>query len=277
MIEGPERYPRENDADEKRLAEDLLKAAELDPVAAAQAVLALEGKHAARREMLWAKQGHAPLATALAHLAAIATASLLPLAGGSVAEAAGRYAESGWRVDAAARAPRWRLPNKQSLSNPSMPCWRHSIGVGWKSRPKASRHWLNRAATRTGACRKLATAPSFCSSMGFAFDLARELEANMAAGGDLDLTLEPGFTSIPSVTSSGKVWVSPACSLAAARQRPQLRAHIAQRRLHGGQAAQAAMESEVYAIVDRKARASPVARVGLNSPAISTMMATTRD
>lgn len=61
MFEGPERYPRENDADEKRLADELLNTATLDPVSAANAVLALEGKHAARREMLWAQQGHSPL------------------------------------------------------------------------------------------------------------------------------------------------------------------------------------------------------------------------
>ena len=104
FFQGAERYPRENDADEKRLADELLKAASLEPVAAAQAVLAQEAKHAARRETLWARQGRAPLATALADLASIAKAFLEPFSGGNAPEAAQRYAENGWRVDAAARA-----------------------------------------------------------------------------------------------------------------------------------------------------------------------------
>ena len=45
------------------------------------------------------------------------------------------------------------------------------------------------------------------------YGLARELEAALCAE-CLDTQIEPGFTSIPSVTSSGKVWVSPACKLA---------------------------------------------------------------
>ena len=248
MIEGPERYPRENDADEKLLAEGLLKAAELDPVAAAQAVLALEGKHAARREMLWAKQGHSPLATALAHLAAIAAASLQPLAGGSVAEAAGRYAESGWRVDAAARAA-MSLAQQAELEQPI-----------YAVLETLYRRWLEKQAESFQVLVKQGGYPNWSLPDvsdgtvvlfvdGLRFDLARELEANIAAGGDLDLTLEPGFTSIPSVTSSGKVWVSPACRLAERGNGVNFEPTLP-RGAYTADKLRKAMESEVYAIVD---------------------------
>ena len=49
---------------------------------------------------------------------------------------------------------------------------------------------------------------------GLRLDLARELASLLHKDNNLDVALEPGFTSIPSVTSSGKVWVSPACKLA---------------------------------------------------------------
>ncbi len=50
LLQGAERYPRENDADEKRLAEELLQAASLDPRAAVSAVLAAEDRHADRKQ-----------------------------------------------------------------------------------------------------------------------------------------------------------------------------------------------------------------------------------
>lgn len=248
MIEGPERYPRENDADEKRLAEELLKAAELDPVAAAQAVLSLESKHAARRDMLWAKQGHAPLATALAHLAAIASASLQPLAGGNVAEAAGRYAESGWRIDAAARAA-MAVAQHAELEQPI-----------YAVLEALYRRWLEKQAERFQALVKQGGYPHWSLPEvsdgtvvlfvdGLRFDLARELEANIAADGDLNLTLEPGFTSIPSVTSSGKVWVSPACGLAERGSGSNFEP-VLPRGPYTADKLRKAMESEVYAIVD---------------------------
>jgi hypothetical protein len=49
---------------------------------------------------------------------------------------------------------------------------------------------------------------------GLRLDLARELEAALDKGNGLTVVLQPGFTSVPSVTRSGKVWVSPARKLA---------------------------------------------------------------
>lgn len=104
LLQGAERYPRENDLDEKMLSDELLKAASLDPMSAANAVIAQEAKHGARRATLWSRMGRAPLAQALKHLADMATAFITPLVGGSATEFAQQYAERGWRIDAAARA-----------------------------------------------------------------------------------------------------------------------------------------------------------------------------
>lgn len=103
-MQGAERHPRENDVDERRLGEDLLQASLLAPAAAASAVLATEARHASRRETLWARMGRAPLAQAVKHQADVARAFAEPLVGGSASEMPQSYADSGWRVDAAARA-----------------------------------------------------------------------------------------------------------------------------------------------------------------------------
>ena len=213
LFQGAERYPRENDADEKHLADELLKAASLEPVAAAQAVLAAEVKHAARRETLWAQQGRAPLVTALADLARIAKAFLEPLAGGNALEAAQRYAASGWRVDAAARAA-MAIAQQAELEKPI-----YAVLVA------LYRRWLEKQADGFQALVKKDGYPTWRLPEvadgtvvlfvdGLRLDLARDLEALLHKDNGLTVTLEPGFTSIPSVTSSGKVWVSPACKLA---------------------------------------------------------------
>ena len=213
LFQGAERYPRENDADEKHLADELLKAASLEPMAAAQAVLAAEAKHAARRETLWAQQGRAPLATALADLAHIAKAFLEPLAGGNAVDAAQRYAESGWRVDAAARAA-MAIAQQAELEKPI-----YAVLVA------LYRRWLEKQAEGFQALVKKDGYPDWNLPEvadgtvvlfvdGLRLDLARELEAALHKDNGLNVALEAGFTSIPSVTSSGKVWVSPACKLA---------------------------------------------------------------
>ena len=213
LFQGAERYPRENEADEKQLADELLKAVALEPVAAAEAVLAAEVKHAARRETLWARMGHAPLAMALSHLASIAKATLEPLAGGNALEAAQRYAEGGWCIDQAACAA-IAIAQQAELEKPIYAVletlyrrWLEKQAEGFQRlvRKDGYPHW------------SLPEVPDGAVVLfvdGLRLDLARELETQLQTDNGLDVALQHGFTSIPSVTSSGKVWVSPACKLA---------------------------------------------------------------
>jgi hypothetical protein len=86
---------------------------------------------------------------------------------------------------------------------------------------------------------------------GLRFDLARELEALLGEDNGLSVGLEPGFTSVPSVTSSGKVWVSPACKLAegAKGSGGRLRTDLP-KGAYTADKLRKAMEAEVFAIVD---------------------------
>lgn len=248
LFQGAERYPRENDTDEKRLAEELLKVASLEPMAAAQAVLAADAKHAARRATLWAQQGRAPLATALADLASIAKAFLEPLAGGNPLEAAQRYAESGWRVDAAARAA-MAIAQQAELEKPIYAVlealyrrWLEKQAEGFQALVKRDGypHWT------------LPEVPDGTVVLfvdGLRLDLARELEVLLHADNGLNVALEPGFTSIPSVTSSGKVWVSPAAKLAQGGDGSDFSPKLP-KGAYTADKLRKAMETEVYAVVD---------------------------
>src|SRR5262249_29497917 len=94
--------PHDNVLAEKTLATDLTVIASLSGREAAEKIIALEERHRARRDTLWARLGEAPLAAALkplARLAAAATERTLP--GDDLAAIAASYAEDGWQVDAA--------------------------------------------------------------------------------------------------------------------------------------------------------------------------------
>ena len=252
LLQGAERYPRENDVDEKRLADALVQAASLEPLAAVESVLKLDAEHARRRENLWARMGRAPLAMALAQLAEIAQALRQPQAGGSVIEMAQAYADSGWRVDAAARAA-MAIAQQNDLEKPI-----------YAVLEALYRRWLERQAESFQARVKrdgyphwqLPEVPDGAVVLfvdGLRFDLARELEALLTAGDVLSASLEAGFTSVPSVTSSGKVWVSPVGKLASGGN-----GNGFEPKLHVGQTSapytadklRKAMEAEVYVLLD---------------------------
>jgi len=66
------------------------------------AIVSLEAEHGHRRAWTWARQGHAPLAGALEHLAALAKATAKTLGGATAADVIAAYTQWGWQVDAAA-------------------------------------------------------------------------------------------------------------------------------------------------------------------------------
>lgn len=248
LLQGAERYPRENDADEKNLADDLIRATALDPSASVQAILDADTRHAHRRTTLWARQGRAPLATAMADLSIIAKALKEPFAGGTVTAAAQRYAEDGWRVDAAARSA-MAIAQQYELEKPIFAV----LGTLY-------RRWLEKQAEGFQALVKKdgypewslpdvldATVVLFVD--GLRFDLARELEAMLHKENSLNVVLESGFTSIPSVTSSGKVWVSPACKLAEGGNGGEFAPKLP-KGAYTAEKLRKAMEPEGYAVVD---------------------------
>jgi hypothetical protein len=248
LLQGAERYPRENDADEKRLTDELLQAAGLEPVAAAAAVLKLEAQHAARRESIWARMGRAPLATALGSLAEVVRAFQQTQVGNTVAEAAKRYADAGWRVDAAARSA-MVLAQQAGLEKPI-----YAVLEG------LYRRWLERQAEAFQTLVKrdgyphwtLPDVPDGAVVLfvdGLRLDLARELEVALAKDANLTTALEPGFTSVPSVTSSGKVWVSPVSSLAKGGNGVGFEPKLP-KGAYTADKLRKTMEAEVYTLVD---------------------------
>ncbi|WP_024514758.1 BREX-1 system phosphatase PglZ type B [Bradyrhizobium sp. Tv2a-2] len=97
----PVTSPHDNALAEKILTQELSAIAQLPSREAAAKVIALEERHRARRDTLWAKLGEAPLARALEPLTRLAAATETALLGDDLTAIATAYCEEGWRVDRA--------------------------------------------------------------------------------------------------------------------------------------------------------------------------------
>lgn len=247
LLQGAERYPRENEADEKSLADALLQTVTLEPNAAANKVLELEQKYQSRRKTLWAQMNHAPLATAMRDLAEIASAFLSPLNGGTVADFSRHYAETGWRIDSAARAA-MAIAQTADLEKPIYAVLETLYRRWLEKTAEAFQTLVQRDGYPHWSLPEVPDSTVVVFVDGLRFDLARELEAMLASEG-LTAILEHGFTSVPSVTSSGKVWVSPVAKLAEGGSSGGFEPRLPKGE-YTAEKLRKVMEAELYAIVD---------------------------
>jgi hypothetical protein len=102
LLADPAIYAAANARAEDRLRSALLALDDKPLAAARDTVLALAKEHAPRRSGPWAARGQAPLAFAVAHLAALANTPPLPVNDADALAAA--YAAEGWQADWAALA-----------------------------------------------------------------------------------------------------------------------------------------------------------------------------
>jgi hypothetical protein len=207
LLSGADRYPRENEADEAVLADELRAVAAMDTSAAACRLQELEVQHAPRRSTVWSRLGRAPLAEVLAPLAVVARAAQQPAVGGTVHHQAATWASEGWAVDAAAlhALALAQASNRQAEVEPALAAvyrpWLQRSAEAFQQRVKAEGY-----PSRADDAVPDGTVLLFVD--GLRLDLARQLQ-QLLSSPDLTVDLQHRFTSVPSVTSSGKVWCSP--------------------------------------------------------------------
>ena len=207
LLSGADRYPRENEADEAALADALRGVAAMDTNAAAARLQELDAQHAPRRGTVWSRLGRTPLADVLEPLALVARAALQPAVGGSVQHQAAAWATDGWAVDAAAlqALALAQAANRQAEVEPALAAvyrpWLQRSAEAFQQRVKAEGY-----PERADDAVPEGTVLLFVD--GLRLDLARQLQQQLVSP-DLKVDLRHSFTSVPSVTSSGKVWCSP--------------------------------------------------------------------
>lgn len=207
-------YPQANEQSEASLRYALSACAAMDAAQARTAMATAEKEHGARRGWLWSRMGHSPLAQALEHLARLAELSAAAPIGATPSELAASYQESGWRVDEAAMQAMGAVHSKADTD---------AVGAAVRA---VYLPWLGEAAKRLqDAVKRVGGMPALHAASGAApdpgtctvfvdglrYDVAHRLRAKLDRFGTTAMAAR--WTSMPSVTASGKAWCSPVAGL----------------------------------------------------------------
>lgn len=206
-------YPQANEQSESALRYALSACANMMAPQACAAVLAAEKEHGLRRAWLWASMGRSPLAEALGHLALVSErSSLLPI-GQTPSELAAGYQQSGWQVDQAALHALACVYTKADLD--AVGAALRAMYLPWIE--EAARR-LQEAVKKEGGLPPLPTEKAdglgtgTCTVFvdGLRYDVAVQLQQRLLTLGEANLSAS--WTSLPTVTASGKAWCSPVAS-----------------------------------------------------------------
>lgn len=207
-------YPRASESAESALRYALSACANMPPALARTQVQDLEKEHGCRRDWIWSKMGSAPLAQGLQHLAELATLSKQTPAGTTLAKMAASYQESGWKVDQAAMRALAAVTSKADTD--SIGTALRALYVPWL---EDSAHRFQELVKAEGGLKQLAGAKGataegaplvgVCTMFvdGLRYDVAMQLKERLVGLGKV--TTSAMWTSMPSVTASGKPWASP--------------------------------------------------------------------
>jgi len=202
-------YPQANEQGEATLRYALSACAAMDASQARAAVIAAEKEHGTRRGWLWARMGRSSLALSLAHLANLAERSgHLPI-GQTPAALAASYQQTGWQVDQAALLALACVHAKSDVDAVSAAL--RAMYLPWL---EESARRLQDAVKVTGGLKPLEAVANTAGAGtctvfvdGLRYDVAMRLQQRLQAVGTTKL--DAAWTSLPSVTASGKAWCSP--------------------------------------------------------------------
>lgn len=203
-------YPLANEQSESALRIALLACAPMDAQQARTAILDAEKEHGIRRSWLWSRMGRSPLAAALAHLSKVAELSATVPIGQTPAELAASYQQSGWQVDDAALLALGSVHLRSDVDAVSAAL--RAVYLPWVE--EAAKR-LQEAIKVAGGLTPLSTESAGEQSAGtctlfvdgLRFDVAGRLRERLSGLGETSLFTR--WTSLPSVTASGKAWCSP--------------------------------------------------------------------
>lgn len=201
-------YPQVNEQHEGQLRYALHALGAMQPAAARERVMNLEQEHGQRRRWLWSRMGQAPLAAALGALVRVAQGTQQLPVGNTPAALAQHYAQNDWAVDEAALSALAAVATNEDLAAVS-----EALRALYSPWLHACAERLQNAVRSAGSLGDLpdpsASAQGTCTVFidGLRYDVAQRLKARLSTLGEVSLSAH--WTSLPSVTASGKAWCSP--------------------------------------------------------------------
>lgn len=209
-------YPQANEEREAALRYALAACGSMDAAQARAAINKAEQEHGSRRDWLWRHMGQSPLVVALGHLSRLVELSATLPSGSTPEQLAVSYQGHGWQVDAAALDALAAVQTKADVEAVSAAL--RSVYLPWLD--EAARR-LQEAAKSVGGLPPLGESSQtdakdgVCTLFvdGLRYDVAVRLKARLDELGKAALGI--AWTSMPSVTASGKPWCSPVQHLVA--------------------------------------------------------------
>ncbi len=210
-----EGWPQCNEEQEKSLLGSLAALKSVAPSTAREKILELESDHGGRRNSVWGKLGMAPLATALEYLAVIASVTKSQLASGKAEELEKRYTSAGWKADDAALkalSSRGRQDERAAIEDTV-----RAIYLPWL---EDSAHHLQKLAEegkypfQSSKSGKPVPCEDGCCLVfvdGLRLDAGQRLISLLEKQG-FDVTGQPVWSALPSVTATAKPAVLPSWS-----------------------------------------------------------------
>ena len=211
--EGPfDGWPQWNAEQEKSLFEDLKSLAQLPSHEARIKILSFEKDHSHRRSLVWAELGEAPLACALEHLVAIAETTKSSLATGTMEDITAGYCTSGWRADDGVIKALAQIETSDDFEAVTTAI--RLIYLPWIEESARFLQKLVDGASYPGGTCLTAKAAQYSSGDcvlfvdGLRFDAGKRLVQSLEVLG-LEITEDPAWAALPSVTATGKAAVTP--------------------------------------------------------------------
>jgi hypothetical protein len=214
LLADESHYPKINAKYEEELKSELLRLPDLTTDKARERIARLESQHGLRRDWVWFARGDAPLAGAIASLAALASAIDKAPSSNEPDTLGKLYADTlcdiDWRalqaiasvktqadlesVIAALRAVYVPWLSDLAVSFQTAVMQQGYPGLGWRVNETGAEY------SSSGECMLFVD--------GLRFDVGKELASRLKGAG-LIANLGHGWTPFPPVTESGKAWVSP--------------------------------------------------------------------
>ncbi len=205
-------WPQWNDDKEKNLHRDLMALAKAPAHEARAKIKELEKQHGRRRSLVWAELGDAPLACAVEHLTTIAEITKSGLAAGSVDDLEAGYRSHGWRVDDGVIRALAQVDSSADFDAVTTAI--RSVYLPWvEESARYLQKMVDGASYPGGTCltaKATPFSPGDCVLFvdGLRFDTGKRLVGSLEACG-FEISEEPTWTALPSVTATGKAAVTP--------------------------------------------------------------------
>jgi|SRR5665213_233728 len=210
MFDSAEIWPNINESEERKLQQALQALVDRPQDEAIRGVAELEEQHAARRSYPWQKLGLSPLGTALGPLSQLASLCVNAPGAPTTEAYAEFYANTGWRVDAAALATMAACGTLEQHG--AVLGTLRAVYLPWLE--NTARH-LQQLIRENGQsvskrAKPIETAPGrlILFADGLRMDVAQQLAEKLAAVG-IESMQDWEWSTIPSVTATAKPAASP--------------------------------------------------------------------